>query len=179
MFMALTLRDWWLMQWSTWCLRNPIAKRHQNNGTATDGKFRECSFVKIKNLHRCVRWFDVQLRIQSPIQTLDCAGAIFSLIFSTGVQAVTVFYHLFGLVLNGITDTGAKLVVQFTSFLVPVGPRIKTETSGITFFLQLSQIPPVHLVAGSSANAIKSTWAEDASSPVKSSLCAIAFSSTP
>ena len=81
MFMTLTLRDWWLMQWSTWCLRNSIAKRHQNNGTATNGKFRDCTFVKIKNLHRCVGWFDVQLHIQSPIQAADCAGAIFSLIF--------------------------------------------------------------------------------------------------
>ena len=129
MFMVPTLRDWWLMQWFTWCLRNPIAKRHQNNGTSTDGKFRECSFVKIKNLHRFVWWFDVQLRIQSPIQAADCAGAILSLIFSTGVQAVTVFYNLFGLVLNVFTEAGAKPVEQFNSFVVSSGPRIKAETS--------------------------------------------------
>ena len=127
MFMTLTLRDWWLMQWSTWCLRNSIAKRHQNNGTATNGKFRECSFVKIKNLHRCVGWFDVQLRIQSPIQAADCAGAILSLIFSTGVQAVTVFYNLFGLVLNVFTEAGAKPVEQFNSFVVFFGPRSKLK----------------------------------------------------
>ena len=110
-----------------------------------------------KNLHRCVRSFDVQLHIQSPIQTLDCAGAIFSLIFSTRVEAVTIFYNLFGFILNGTTDAGAKLVVQFTSFLVPVGPRIKTETFTTTFLLKLSKFLSVHLVTGSSATAIKST----------------------
>ena len=110
-----------------------------------------------KNLHRCVWRFDVQLHIQSPIQTLDCAGAIFSLIFSTGVEAVTIFYNLFGFILNGTTDAGAKLVVQFTSFLVPVGPRIKTETFTTTFLLKLSKFLPVHPVTGSSATAIKST----------------------
>ena len=178
MFMVPTLRDWWLMQWSTlpnWTQLQNVTRIMEH---PTDGKFRECSFVKIKNLHRCVGWFDVQLRIQSPIQAADCAGAILSLIFSTGVQAVTVFYNLFGLVLNVFTEAGAKPVEQFNSFVVSSGPRIKAETSGITFFLQLSQIPPVHLVTGSSASAIKSTWAEDTSSPVKSSLRAIACSST-
>ena len=151
MFMTLTLRDWWLMQWSTWCLRNSIAKRHQNNGTATNGKFRDCTFVKIKNLHRCVGWFDVQLRIQSPIQAADCAGAILSLIFSTGVQAVTVFYNLFGLVLNVFTEAGAKPVEQFNSFVVSFGPRSKLKPlvshsffSSFRFFLFISsQVLPL------------------------------------
>ena len=91
---------------------------------------------------------------------------------------MTVFYNLFGLVLNLFTEAGAKPIEQFNSFVVSFGPRIKAETSGITFFLQLSHIRTVHLVTGSSASAIKSTRAEDTSSPVKSSLCAIAFSYT-
>ena len=69
---------------------------------------------------------------------------------------MTVFYNLFGLVLNLFTEAGAKPIEQFNSFVVSFGPRIKAETSGITFFLQHSQIPPVHLVTGFSASAHRS-----------------------
>ena len=64
-----------------------------------------------------------------------------------------VFFNLFGFSLNGTTEAGAKLVVQFMSFVVPVGPRIETETFATTFFLKLSKFLSLHLVTRFSARA--------------------------